>query len=282
MGGGKERSAALPSGLGTAALLGVLAGFLGGTLRNHWWQALFEAGPPQNIEGSFRANLSGSRFLLHTVCLLLDAGLWIQILNTVALNAARLPEAISANSAFSSCFKRHRKDSWRQRGTPCWRGTPLLQPVRGARASSATRNRAWLAAESVSRRRAAAFLASMHVMAVAFQVTVEAGSPDSQDLRSPQAVPLAHLEHSLDVQFAHVVEGERPPRIAFQPWRVAVLQVLRQVREIDEIARCGDRPGGNHVLQFTHISRPGMLQQRRLGPARQPRDILPIYVVIFF
>jgi len=77
---GEERSAALPSGLGTAALLGVLASYLADTLRNYWWRAFFGAGPPRNIGSDFRANLSGSWFLVHATCPLFDARHWIQIL----------------------------------------------------------------------------------------------------------------------------------------------------------------------------------------------------------
>jgi len=65
---GEERSAALPSGLGTAALLGVLASYLADTLRNYWWRAFFGADPPRNIGSGFRANLSGSWFLVLGSC----------------------------------------------------------------------------------------------------------------------------------------------------------------------------------------------------------------------
>jgi hypothetical protein len=79
----EERSAALPSGLGTAALLGVLASYLADTLRNYWWRAFSGAGPPRNIGSGSRANLSGSWFLVHATYPLFDAGHWIQILNSL-------------------------------------------------------------------------------------------------------------------------------------------------------------------------------------------------------
>lgn len=41
---GKERSAALPSGEGVAALLGVLASWFEGGLRNYWWWDSFRPG----------------------------------------------------------------------------------------------------------------------------------------------------------------------------------------------------------------------------------------------
>lgn len=56
-------------------------------------------------------------------------------------------------------------------------------PCRKSQALVRSRKRLWQ-----PRRR---FSVSRHVMAVAFQVTVEAGSTDSQGLRSPQAVALA-------------------------------------------------------------------------------------------
>jgi hypothetical protein len=106
----EERSAALPSSLGTAALLGVLASYLADTLRNYWWRAFFGAGPPRNIGSGFRAKPSGSWFLVHATCPLFDAGHWIQILNTLVLSAGRLLNNIGANSAFSSLSEGRRKD----------------------------------------------------------------------------------------------------------------------------------------------------------------------------
>ena len=138
---GEERSAALPSGLGTAALLGVLASYLADTLRNYWWRAFIGAGPPRNIGSGFRANRSGSLFLVHATCPLFDAGHWIQIPNTLVLNAGRLPNNIGANSAFSSLSEGRRKDSLPQRGKLCLRGTRRLQPTCDAKASPVVRAR---------------------------------------------------------------------------------------------------------------------------------------------
>jgi hypothetical protein len=138
---GEERSAALPSGLGTAALLGVLASYLADTLRNYWWRAFFGADPPRNLGSGFRANLSGSWFLVHATCPLFDAGHWIQIPNTLVLNAGRLPNNIGANSAFSSLSEGRRKDSLPQRGKLCLRGTRRLQPTCDAKASPVVRAR---------------------------------------------------------------------------------------------------------------------------------------------
>jgi hypothetical protein len=38
--------------------------------------------------------------------------------------------------------------------------------------------------------------------AIALEIAVQAGAPDAKDVRRPQTVPLAHLEHSLDMDFA--------------------------------------------------------------------------------
>ena len=65
------------------------------------------------------------------------------------------------------------------------------------------------------------------VHTVAFQVAVQTGSPDSQKLRSPQPVALAHLQHALDVHLAHFVERQRFPVVSFQGTRIPLLQLLR-------------------------------------------------------
>lgn len=43
-------------------------------------------------------------------------------------------------------------------------------------------------------------------LAVAFQVAIQAGSADAEDLRRAQPVTLAHFEHALDVNLADLVE----------------------------------------------------------------------------
>jgi hypothetical protein len=64
----EERSAALPSGEGAAALLGVLASWFEVILRNYSRWAPFRAGPQQDIAIGFRANLFDSRFVVHPTC----------------------------------------------------------------------------------------------------------------------------------------------------------------------------------------------------------------------
>jgi hypothetical protein len=36
---------------------------------------------------------------------------------------------------------------------------------------------------------------------ISFQITVQAGTPDAQHLRGPQAIPHAHRQHSLNMHF---------------------------------------------------------------------------------
>src|ERR1700739_2928000 len=120
-----------------------------------------------------------------------------------------------------------------------------------------------------------------NVVTVALQIAVQAGAPDSQNLRRAQTVAVAHLQHLLDVNLAHIVERKRAPLfVSCQP-RGSMLQVLRQVADVDEVPRGGDARRGDHVFQFPHVSRPGMLQQHRLRAAGQPGDIFPVRIVIF-
>ena len=63
----KERSAALPSGEGVAALLGVLAGFSGFTLRHCWRWESFRAGQRQALAANLRANVFAAQSLAHPV-----------------------------------------------------------------------------------------------------------------------------------------------------------------------------------------------------------------------
>src|SRR5713101_886659 len=60
-----------------------------------------------------------------------------------------------------------------------------------------------------------------------------------------------------------------------------MLEMLRQITQVDEVARSGDARAGNDVLQFAHIAWPGMLQQNGLRAPRQPGDVLSIGRVVF-
>src|SRR6266849_434685 len=65
------------------------------------------------------------------------------------------------------------------------------------------------------------------IHAVTLQVAIQTGSPDSQKLRRPQPVALAHLQHALNVHLAHLVERQRFPVVAFEGTRIPLLQLLR-------------------------------------------------------
>jgi hypothetical protein len=64
---GQERSAALPSGEGVAALLGVLAGSSGSTLRHYWRWAPFRAGQRQALAANLRTNVFATQSFAHHV-----------------------------------------------------------------------------------------------------------------------------------------------------------------------------------------------------------------------
>src|SRR5713226_6722499 len=110
-------------------------------------------------------------------------------------------------------------------------------------------------------------------LAGAFEVAVEAGAADAQDLCSAHAVPLAHLKHPLDVHAAHLFERQRAPGLARRvgaPHRL--LQELGEVADVDELVDPGDTGAGNNVFQLAHVPGPGMLEQYGLRAARQPLD----------
>jgi hypothetical protein len=118
------------------------------------------------------------------------------------------------------------------------------------------------------------------VVAVAFQVAVKAGAANAKNLRRAEAI-LAHLQHFLDVHLANIVERKRLPLIIARKPRDAVLEVLGEVADVDEIAGGGDAGGRDYVFEFAHISWPGMLEEQSLGATRKTHDIFAIGVVVF-
>jgi hypothetical protein len=108
-------------------------------------------------------------------------------------------------------------------------------------------------------RRSTTRLLFCGVIAIALQVAIQAGAPNPKDLRGPQPIPLAHLKHSLDVQLADIIQGQRFPLIVSHRTRSWMLEVLRQIAEIDESSCRRDARAGDDVFQFPHVSRPGML-----------------------
>src|SRR5216684_260660 len=119
------------------------------------------------------------------------------------------------------------------------------------------------------------------VRAVAFQVAVHTRSPDPQKLRGPQPVAPAHLQHPLDVHLAHLFERKWFPVVASQRTRLPVLQLLRQIRQIDEVSRRRYARAGDDILHLAHISRPPVPQQDGLRPPRQPENVFSIRGVVF-
>src|SRR5437016_7991515 len=89
--------------------------------------------------------------------------------------------------------------------------------------------RAFFNSRLVSSRGATGFFFS-DLQAIAFQVAVQTGAPDSQELRGSQPVSLTHLEHALDVHFAHLFERQRFPVLTLPRTLLPVLQLFRQVR----------------------------------------------------
>ena len=83
------------------------------------------------------------------------------------------------------------------------------------------------------------------------------------------------------MHFAHLFERQRFPVVALPRTLLAVLQLFRQVRQIDEVSRCRDARAGDDILQFAHIARPAVSQQYGLRPPRQPENILSISGVVF-
>jgi hypothetical protein len=67
------------------------------------------------------------------------------------------------------------------------------------------------------------------VIAVAFQVAVQTGAAE--------AVPLTHLKHRLNMHLADFLERKRSPVIALLGTRPTVLQMLRQIPQVHEVAR---------------------------------------------
>jgi len=119
------------------------------------------------------------------------------------------------------------------------------------------------------------------VAAVAFQVAVKAGAANAKNLRRAEAIAVAYLQHFPYVHLANIVERKRLPLIIAREPRSAVLEVLGEVADVDEIARGGDAGGRDYVFKFAHVSRPGMLEEQGLGATRKTRDIFAMGVVVF-
>src|SRR6266571_9515948 len=102
---------------------------------------------------------------------------------------------------------------------------------------SNSHRRATDASGHVSRCGTARFLLRTLVIAVPFQVAVQAGASNPQNLCGPESITLAHFQHALNVQLAYLIEGQRLPIVAFQRTCAAVLQMFREIGNIDEVPR---------------------------------------------
>src|SRR2546429_4932953 len=91
------------------------------------------------------------------------------------------------------------------------------------------------------------------LQAIAFQVAVQTGAPDSQDFRGSQPRSLTHLEHALDVHFAHLFERQRFPVVTLPRTLLPVLQLFRQVRQIDEVSRCRSEEHTSELQSRLHL-----------------------------
>jgi hypothetical protein len=89
-------------------------------------------------------------------------------------------------------------------------------------------------------------------------------------MRRTQAITLAHTQYPLDVHLPHFVQGQRPPFVSLRRPLTAMLQVLGQLRKINEVTGRRNASAGNNILQFTHVAWPPMLQHtawaRRVNP----------------
>ena len=97
------------------------------------------------------------------------------------------------------------------------------------------------------------------IVTVALKIAVETGAADPKDLRGAEPVAVTHLQHFLDVVLTHFVEREWLPILVAGDVSGPVLQVFRQIAQVDEIARGSDASGRNYILKFANISGPGML-----------------------
>ncbi len=60
-----------------------------------------------------------------------------------------------------------------------------------------------------------------------------------------------------------------------------MLEILRQVADIYEIAGSSDARCGNDIFEFAEISGPRMLQKNGLGSPGQPGNIFCVGIVLF-
>lgn len=100
----------------------------------------------------------------------------------------------------------------------------------------------------------------VEVESVTLEVAIETGAADTEYLGGAQAVAIAHLKNFLDMMFADFVEGKRAPVFVRREERTAMLEILGEIADINEVSGSGDAAGGDYVFEFADVSRPGMLE----------------------
>ena len=126
----QERSAALPSGEGVAALLGVVASGSGSTLRYYWRRAPFRACRRQALAANLRANLFATRSFAHPV--LPASGRAPATLPFVnALSKCRAPAKLfNRKLRIFLVLQSRQKGQVHHRGTLCLQGTKAGRSAR--------------------------------------------------------------------------------------------------------------------------------------------------------
>jgi hypothetical protein len=94
-------------------------------------------------------------------------------------------------------------------------------------------------------------------------------------LRGAETVAVAHLQNFLDVQFADFIKAERTPFFVGGQVTGAMLEIFRQVGNVDEITHGGDAGGGNDIFEFADVAGSGMLEKNGLRAATGGRGIVP-------
>lgn len=110
-------------------------------------------------------------------------------------------------------------------------------------------------------------------LAAAFEKTVEAGAADAEHVGGFHAIAAAGFEHAHDVRAADFVKWDRAPFGVGQRHTMArLLDVLRQVANVDEIRAVRDRGAGNDVFEFADISRPFVMDQSDLSATSESAE----------
>jgi hypothetical protein len=109
----------------------------------------------------------------------------------------------------------------------------------------------------------------MHIETITLEVAVQASAADTENLRGAQAIAVTHLQNLLDVVLAHFVKRKRTPVGIARQLRSPMLQMFREIADVDEIAGRGDARRGNYIFELANVSRPRMLKQDGLRAAGQ-------------